>query len=166
MTDLQHGTPGTSSTSGTDDAATLAVTCPECGTVTRVRADRRLASDFCPSCDYPLFWARPSAGPAVDEQGDDARWRAPGTSGTFAAAPLACPACAELNVATAAVCVRCGASMTPPPPVVVAPPPPAPVVVVQAPPEQIPCRHWPTGWVIVVTAAVTAAVTLAIVWLA
>ena len=29
-----------------------------------VHADQRLADDFCPTCDYPLFWARPSVAPA------------------------------------------------------------------------------------------------------
>ena len=43
---------------------TLQVTCPECGAVAHVQAGARLASDFCPQCDYPLFWARPSAAPA------------------------------------------------------------------------------------------------------
>jgi predicted RNA-binding Zn-ribbon protein involved in translation (DUF1610 family) len=147
---------------GVDD---LDVTCPECGTVTRVRADRRLASDFCPTCDYPLFWARPSSSAVPDEEGDDARWRAPGASGALAASTLACPACSELNVPTAVRCVRCGSSMTPPPPPVEPPPPaPAPLVIVrQAPPE--PCGHPDTWMVITLTAVVTATLTLLLVWL-
>lgn len=144
---------------------TLEVTCPECGAVARVRAGARLASDFCPQCDYPLFWARPLAAPAPDEDLDDARWRAPGASGTALAATLACPACAELNTPVATHCVRCGASMTPPPPERPAPPPPpAPTVVVRVP-ELIPCRHPDTWWVVVITAAATAALTLLLVWL-
>jgi len=155
MTDLDRGTA----------PDTLEVTCPECGSVSRVRASERLASDFCPTCDYPLFWARPSASATPDEESDDARWRAPGASGAALASTLACPACAELNTPTAVRCVRCGADMTPPPPPVVVPPPaPAPVVVVQAPADPEPCGHPDTWWVVAVTAAVTATVTLLLVW--
>ncbi|MCR6705645.1 MAG: hypothetical protein NVV66_13445 [Cellulomonas sp.] len=145
---------------------TLEVTCPECGATAHVQAGARLASDFCPQCDYPLFWARPSSAPLSDEETDDARWRAPGASGSALSATLACPVCAELNTPVAVTCVRCGSSMIPPPPVPpAAPPPPAPVVVVQAPPELIPCNHPDTWWVVVVTATVTAALTLLLVWL-
>ncbi|GEL95055.1 hypothetical protein [Cellulomonas composti] len=144
----------------------LQVTCPECGTVSAVRATARLASDFCPSCDYPLFWARPQSSALAEDESDDARWRAPGASGSVLASTLACPSCAELNSPTAVTCVRCGESMTPPPPAPVpAPPAPQPVVVVQAPPEQIPCDHPDTWWVVVLTATVSVAVTLLIVWL-
>ena len=44
--------------------STRSSACPECGTVSTVHADRRLATDFCPTCDYPLFWARPSVAAA------------------------------------------------------------------------------------------------------
>ena len=131
-----------------------------------VKSGVRLASFFCPQCDYPLFWARPSSAPLSDEETDDARWRAPGASGSALSATLACPVCAELNTPVAVTCVRCGSSMTPPPPVTPpAPPPPAPVVVVQAPPQLIPCNHPDTWWVVVLTAAATAAVTLLLIWL-
>ena len=130
-----------------------------------VRSGARLASDFCPQCDYPLFWARPSSAPLTDEETDDARWRAPGASGSALSATLACPVCAELNTPVAVTCVRCGSSMTPPPPVASPAPPPAPVVVVQAPPQLIPCNHPDTWWVVVLTAAATAALTLLLVWL-
>lgn len=143
----------------------LVVTCPECGSIAHVRAGQRLASDFCPTCDYPLFWARPTAAAADAQDSPDARWRAPGASGTAAVSTLGCPACAELNLPTALTCVRCGASMTPPPPAIEPPPPaPAPVVFVQAPPAPVACTHWDTWWVVAVTATVTAAVTLLLVW--
>lgn len=162
MTDL-HDTP--TGLDQPDDG--LRVTCPECGTVTRVRGDRRLASDFCPTCDYPLFWAHPTrTDEAPQESGDDARWRAPGASGSVVASTLACPVCSELNLPTAVTCVRCGSPMTPPPPPVPAPPPaPAPVVVIQPPPPPAPCGHPDTWWVVVLTAATTAAVVLLLVWL-
>ncbi|HWJ86123.1 MAG TPA: hypothetical protein VNR62_11880 [Cellulomonas sp.] len=143
----------------------LVVTCPECGSVAHVRSGQRLASDFCPTCDYPLFWAKPTTADAETQESVDARWRAPGASGTAALSTLACPACSELNLPTAVTCVRCGASMTPPPPPVEPPPPaPAPVVVVQAPPQQVPCNHPDTWWVVVLTATVSVALTLLVVW--
>ena len=40
MTDVRNGQTG--------DPVTMS--CPECGTVSTVQADRRLASDFCASC--------------------------------------------------------------------------------------------------------------------
>ena len=39
---------------------TIVIPCPECGTPSPVHTDQRLATDFCPTCDYPLFWARTS----------------------------------------------------------------------------------------------------------
>ena len=33
------------------------LTCPECGQVTTLETVRRAADEFCPHCDYPLFWA-------------------------------------------------------------------------------------------------------------
>ena len=43
---------------------TIVIPCPECGTPSPVHTDQRLAEDFCPTCDYPLFWARPSVAAA------------------------------------------------------------------------------------------------------
>jgi len=150
----------------TDIADGTTVTCPECGTVSPVHPGQRLASDFCPSCDYPLFWARPSAVAVDAEDSDEARRRAPGTSGTAAAASLACPSCAELNLPTAVVCVRCGASMLPPPPAAEPPlPEPQPVVVVQPAPPPEPCGHPATWLVVLVTAVASVALTLLVVWL-
>jgi len=145
----------------------MVIACPECGTPSPVHTDQRLATDFCPTCDYPLFWARPSVPPAgAAGRAEDALRRSPGASGDAVPATLACPACAELNVLLASHCVRCGADMDPPPP----PPPPAPpapepVVIVTPPPPPEPCGH-PRTWVVVLaTAAVTVAVTLLVVWL-
>ncbi|WP_426594380.1 hypothetical protein ACPPVS_02420 [Cellulomonas sp. McL0617] len=150
---------------GTQTGDSLVLACPECGTVSTVHADRRLATDFCPTCDYPLFWARPSSGAGPDDgSSDDALRRAPGASGNALSATLACPACAELNVPTAVRCVRCGALMDPPPP---PPPPPlpepapAPVVIVQTEP----CDHPPTWLVVLCTSIVAVGLTLMIVWM-
>lgn len=152
----------------TDIADGTTITCPECGTVCAAPGapGARLASDFCPTCDYPLFWARPVA-PVVDaDAGDDALRRAPGASGTAAVATVACPACAELNLPSARTCVRCGSSMTPPPPPPAPPlPEPAPVIVVQEAPP-VPCGHPRTWLVILVTAVTSVAFTLLLVALA
>lgn len=149
------------------DADVVAVTCPECGAPAQVRAGRRASGDFCPSCDYPLFWARPQAPDAGAGPTDDARRRAPGASGSALAATLACPECAELNVPTAERCVRCGADLTPPPPAPEPPPPPpAEVVYVEQRVEvPVPCDHLPTWLVVLLTAMVTVPLTLLLLWL-
>ena len=150
-----------------EPTGTIVIPCPECGTPSAIHTDQRLATDFCPTCDYPLFWARPSVAPAgVEGRTDDALRRAPGASGTATPATLACPVCNELNLPNAAVCVRCGADMNPPPPPPPPPPPaPQPVIIVQPPPPPEPCGH-PRTWVVVlVTALVVVPLTLLVVWL-
>lgn len=117
-------------------AATEVLTCPECGTSASVTVNRREASDFCRTCDYPLFWT-PSrvyydhAGRSADET----LRRLPGTVGRATVASLACPHCAEPNALTALTCVRCGLLMHPvpelPEPEPVYAPPPPPTVYVE-----------------------------------
>jgi len=123
------------------------VTCPECGATQQVQLNRRAASDFCSQCDFPLFWtpSRVERERAAASNGESLR-RLPGTVGRSTLASAACPHCAELNVVSAAVCIRCGLSMhpveAPPPP----PPPPAPLPpppVVEVVPERgIPWWVW------------------------
>jgi hypothetical protein len=162
MTEIQD--PTVPLPQGGDDD-TVMVTCPECGTVCYLRAGSRLASDFCPSCDYPVFWARPSGAATVEDRGDDAMRRAPGASGAASVATLACPSCSELNLPAARTCVRCGASMTPPPAPPAPPlPEPAPVVIVQTAPP-VPCGHPPTWLAVLTTAVATAGLTLLAVWI-
>ncbi len=145
----------------------IVIACPECGTVSTVHADRRLATDFCPTCDYPLFWARPSASAVDDARSSDALRRAPGASGNATTETLGCPSCGELNKVTAVTCVRCGSPMDPPPP---PPPPPlpepapAPVIIYQTAPAE-PCGHPRTWLVVLCTALATVALTLLVVWL-
>ncbi|MEO9137803.1 MAG: hypothetical protein ABI345_01925 [Jatrophihabitans sp.] len=111
--------------------ATETLTCPECGTVASVTLNRRDATDFCRSCDYPMFWT-----PArvytdnLARAAQEALRRLPGTVGRATVASRACPHCAEPNALSAQLCVRCGLSMYP----VQAPPPPPPVVEYVAPP--------------------------------
>lgn len=143
---------------------TMLVVCPECGTRAEVSTAARRATDFCPTCDYPLFWARTQG--ASDEPADrpdGALRRAAGASGAVAVATFACPACGELNLPGVPTCVRCGASMEPPPP---PPPPPLPEpepVVVIAPP--VPCGHPATWKVVLITALCSVALTVAVVLL-
>ena len=123
------------------------VTCPECGATQQVQLNRRAASDFCSQCDFPLFWtpSRVERERAAASNGESLR-RLPGTVGRSTLASAACPHCAELNVVSAVVCIRCGLSMhpveAPPPP----PPPPAPLPpppVVEVVPERgIPWWVW------------------------
>lgn len=148
-------TAATAATLATTEAArptaeaTLA--CPGCGTVTTVNLARRSASDFCPGCDYPLFWARPADTvlPEAGAAGQDARRRLPGASGSTALATVACPACAELNLPAAARCVRCGSTMVPPLPQPPAPVPmPEPVVEVVPPPPMPEPVRFPWWWAV------------------
>lgn len=131
---------------GESPATTL--TCPECGTRTTVTLSRRDSQDFCPSCDYPMFWARPEQVAGLpDAGGDDARRRLPGASGASQLATVPCPSCGELNLPGAWLCIRCDASM------IVAPPPepepiPMPVPVVEPEPMRVPeaTREFPYWW--------------------
>ena len=45
------------------------ITCPECGEGSMIDPTQRRAEDFCPHCDFPLFWAKSAvvamAGPAL-----------------------------------------------------------------------------------------------------
>ncbi|MGN6599732.1 MAG: hypothetical protein ACTHMW_10705 [Actinomycetes bacterium] len=118
-----------------------AVTCPACGAVSFVAPSRRDAAGFCPSCDFPLFWAGSRIEAGADDTDDDGAYRRlPGTVGRTALASLPCPQCRELNQPAAVVCVRCGSAMHP----VVVTPAPVPVAVVE--PEVVPepdALWWP-----------------------
>lgn len=146
------------------DHAGIAVTCPECGTVATVAARRRAATDFCPSCDYPLFWARTRPELEPDAAGTDARYRAPGTAGAASESALTCPECGEQNPASGRLCLRCGADLRPaPPPAPQAPPPPAPTIIAPAP--IVRCSHPPMWVVAAISSVLTLAVTLTVLWL-
>ena len=107
------------------------VNCPECGAVQDVYLNRRDAVDFCHNCDFPLFWT-PSDVIRDRGAGDgESLRRLPGTVGRTTLASAPCPHCAELNLVSAEVCIRCGQPMHP---VVEAPPPPAPVYIAPPPP--------------------------------
>jgi hypothetical protein len=139
---------GASRTSGAAGTATqhhpVAITCPDCGAAAMVELTRRDALDFCPRCDFPLFWARDQVvfSEPIDSN-DDALRRLPGTLGRVAIASSPCPHCNEPNLPTATLCVRCGLSLqagAPP-----APPQPRPMALPEPamqPLEDAPNRWW------------------------
>lgn len=124
------------------------IQCPSCGAVVEMAAVRHAADEFCPSCDFPLFWATHDDAPPESVDDDEvlaaAVRRRPGAAGRQVLAGEPCPVCHELNSSRAVYCNRCGADMHPPPP------PPAPVVeepvLVAAPPvaqaAAPPRRRW------------------------
>lgn len=153
--------PGVAAVQSAGAGPLVEVTCPGCGALAHVRADRRSAADFCATCDHPLFWAGVRSAPegVADDASLDARYRAPGVVGTAQHSPLACPRCGEHNHATWGACVRCGAELDPPPPPPPVPPAPAPappqVVTVERP---VPCGHPPVWLVVLISSIISAAV--------
>ncbi|MGH9226698.1 MAG: hypothetical protein ACRD2W_23575 [Acidimicrobiales bacterium] len=131
--------------------------CPGCGAVVDLPHLNRSSEEFCPSCDFPLFWAGGSG--RADEEGSLALAvrRQPGTGGRQLVATETCMVCQELNRPTAVYCRRCGAEMHPAPPPVTAvldpeaspaarapfTAPSAPSLAPQAP------RPWWRGWILV-----------------
>jgi hypothetical protein len=135
------------------------IACPGCGTVSHYDELRRAASEFCRTCDYPLFWARSTVLPSGTEgsDGDTGLRRLPGAAGRVAVANLDCWSCREPNLLTAIVCVRCGADLSGPPPA----PEPIPVTIVQevvAPPPPPKPSIWP--WVVLIVLFVVGLVLL------
>ncbi|HEY4411108.1 MAG TPA: hypothetical protein VGO87_14615 [Acidimicrobiia bacterium] len=123
----------------------VAVECPGCGAGVEIEPGGRSASLFCSRCDYPLFWVRP---PHLDDElvdlSDSVLRRRPGASGIRLPATVPCPACAELNVVVAVVCIRCNSPMQPIPE---PEPEPEPEVVVELPPAPGPDRGlWWLPW--------------------
>ena len=130
----------------------ITITCPDCGNAALFESMRRGADEFCPNCDFPLFWAKtdmPTG--SVGDLVDATRRRLPGTGGRTTIGTRVCPECAELNRLSATHCIRCGADLGPPPP---PEPEPEPVVVVMAPPPPPPpAPTWPL-WVAVAAGVV------------
>jgi hypothetical protein len=136
------------------------ITCPDCGDIAEFDALRREATEFCPSCDFPLFWARPDGPHLVSlDSVDTSRRRLPGTAGRMTIGNRVCPACGEQNPFGITNCIRCDSLLDPPPPepVIELPPPPPPVVIIE------PQRNW-WPWIL---GGVTAALLLIllIVWI-
>jgi hypothetical protein len=141
------------------------VACPGCGTVTRLDTIARTADEFCPKCDFPLFWAPAAmAAPGVDGGPLDASLRRlPGTAGRTMVATIVCPTCAEPNPVRNQLCLRCGGVLRPlpePEPAPLPPPPPPHVQVLPPPPPPPKRVVWP--WVLVVLVLLLAAVWIAV----
>lgn len=135
-------------------AARDRVTCPECGAVQDVYLNRRDAVDFCHNCDFPLFWTPSDVVRDLGAGDGDALRRLPGTVGRTTLASMACPNCAELNLVSAQVCVRCGQPMHP---VVEAPPPPEPIYIPPPPVVEPEPEHGVPWWVWVLVGGIIAA---------
>jgi len=138
------------------------IACPGCGAVVDLPAMSRSSEEFCPSCDFPLFWA--GGGGRHDDEGSLALAvrRRPGTSGRQLVATETCPACQELNKPTNTYCQRCGAELHPSPPPVTpviaepaveappySPPPPRPAPTPAPAPPRAEPRPWWRGWIVV-----------------
>ena len=128
------------------------VTCPGCGNLGLVDVTRREASDFCATCDYPLFWVPSQLVLSASASGDGALRRLPGTVGRDILGALPCPTCNEPNIPTAIVCVRCGNPMHPVEVIPEPEPEPVPAVVVAEPEPVVEPKTpwWP--WALLVAA--------------
>jgi hypothetical protein len=95
------------------------LTCPGCGSEVEVDQGSKSSAEFCPTCDYPLFWATPPKEQQLlggDDNAEPTLRRLPGAGGKQAIATAACPRCFELNPLDAEVCLRCGSPMVLPDP--------------------------------------------------
>jgi hypothetical protein len=135
------------------------VVCPECGTAAVITLNRRDSVDFCKQCDFPLFWTptaimRDEAARANDES----LRRLPGTVGRVTVASVPCPHCAEPNLLSAQVCVRCGLPMR-----VVAQAAPLAPVYVPPPPEPVAEPETGVPWWVWAAIAIILAATIALI---
>lgn len=138
------------------------ISCPECGQVTMLVAVQRAAGEFCPHCDYPLFWA--PSGVAVTAVGAPASnstlRRLPGAGGRMRIGTRVCPECGELNPMGGTHCIRCTADLDPKPPEPPPPPKPIPVAPPPPPPPPPPRPWWP--WALLALAFIV--VTVLVLW--
>jgi hypothetical protein len=145
-------------------ATSTTVVCPRCERSARMETIRRHADEFCPDCDYPLFWA-PTAITLTEgsESSDDTLRRLPGAGGRRTIGTLVCPTCGELNPIDGRFCIRDGSPLRPEPEAVVViaaepdPPPPPP------PLEPEPRSWW---WLWVVLTAIVGVIGVVLLFLA
>lgn len=136
------------------------ITCPECGTEQNLVAIRRGADEFCPHCDFPLFWAA-TAMHTMQRGGsnDETLRRLPGAGGRRRIGSKICPECGELNPVGNVNCLRCGEELDPRVPEVEAPviiaPAAKPIPVFIETPTIMPWWVW-LFWATVVTSVVVA----------
>lgn len=140
------------------------ITCPSCKLASDVALNRRSSTDFCPQCDYPLFWTPESILLNTAEAAADSLRRRPGTDGHDTVGSALCPNpdCREPNAVDALTCRACGG------PMVIVRERPAPVVVVPEP-EPVEVVEEPAGtplWVWIVVGLITALALGLIIWAA
>lgn len=99
------------------------ITCPQCSNITEVTAG---VDTFCPTCDYPLFWADPAqsaqrravqSAEVGDEgaAGDDDHVHSADEDDLDAeATDIICRKCAFRNSGNRTYCMRCGEELPPP----------------------------------------------------
>ena len=125
------------------------ITCPECGHVASFDTVQRSADEFCPNCDYPLFWAPTNVPVAVGTAVSEATLRRlPGAGGRRVLGTKICPACGEHNLLNATVCIRCTADLEPKAPEPVVEPEPVLLQIPPPPTEVAKKRRW-WPWVLV-----------------
>ena len=141
------------------------ITCPSCGLQQGFDVMRRAAEEFCPHCDYPLFWAPSNVPVAVSSVGSDATLRRlPGAGGRRVTGTKICPVCGEhnTNLPETTHCIRCHSDLDPKPPE--PEPEPEPVLMQIPPPPMAPKkrrRWWP--WALLALGVVLT--TVLVVWL-
>lgn len=134
------------------------ITCPECGALAHFDAMRRAAEEFCPNCDYPLFWAPSNVPVAVSAAGSDATLRRlPGAGGRMVIGTRICGNCGEHNLLSATVCIRCQADLDAKPPEPEPEPEPVLLTIPPPPPEPKKQRRW-WPWVLLALVVVVATV--------
>lgn len=141
--------PGAAALPGEDVPELVA--CPGCGRSSWIHTRRRSSEDFCPDCDYPLFWARGRVLRADGDSDGASVRRLPGTAGRTTVATRPCPSCSELNPLGNITCLRCGSLMDPIVEVAAPEPEPMPVAVAVAEPEPSPGFPW--WWALGISAA-------------
>lgn len=137
------------------------VTCPRCAFQTVFQEIRRSADEFCPDCDFPLFWAGPPSAEGVDESGDAFR-RLPGAEGRDAIGDRECPHCGERNSISRQLCVRCNKLLITPAAPIPAPLPwPAPH---EPPPPLTDPPKWPV-WAVAALLVIVIFLLVGYIWI-
>ncbi len=75
-----------------DSEVSATITCPICGQVAELETIRMAADEFCPTCDFPLFWASDQPRPSRDDHPVDGRTQQADPSEP-ASTEVTCPRC-------------------------------------------------------------------------
>ena len=74
------------------DVLSTTITCPTCGRVAELETIRMAADEFCPTCDFPLFWVSDQPRPSRDDHPVDRR-TVQGDPSEPASTEVTCPRC-------------------------------------------------------------------------